>query len=634
MNKILNTTGAAVLALLTAAGALTSCSDDTLDTNPYSRSGVNIVAMGPMPVTRGDQIRISGTRLGQVKAIVFPGAKDKASEVPGTIDVTDFTRVNDEEIKVTVPEFALAGHVTLVTNGGDSIRSLSTVTFVEPVEVESVSPLDNLTAGDIITVKGDYIWNIATATFTDGVVVESAEFLKVNRIEAQIAVPLQAVSGTLTLSDGNESNPTEFTYEVTIKSARADALDRNAADGEEYEFGDTMTVTGECLNLVETVTFPSAIDAGFEVNADGTQLTVQVPEECCSGEVLLTLYSGLKVSTPAYRVPTVEVIALNGSADGLKDVMPGDAVTVKGRNLDRIRELYFPGQDTPADPETAYTVVDPETLTFTVADGMLDGPLRIVQNNSIQIETPSISLKKMGNVVWQGNVPCIGWGGSFGIYTWSGADWDYWTQEVFNQPGVLTLHFDNPSGATVKLTRTGDWSTPFDNLKTHEYAHPDDPSILLVPAGVTEASFEVTADDIAGIQASGFTFYGDGFTLTMIEYKKGNETSIWSGAQVFGGWEGWQGLAWGGYDWTQVKPGSVLRFYFSINNPGEWAFIGLRHGMDWGSLPNASAYDQIDLTDETSMAFDLPANVLQDIIDNGGMVVVGANITITDITIE
>ena len=634
MNTIFKYISVASLAALTivAPMTLTSCSDDTLDTNPYNRTGVNIVAMGPMPVSRGEQIRISGTQLNKVKAVVFPGAKDIASEERSDIEVYDFQRDGNEEISVKVPELALAGHVSLLTESGETITSLSNISFVEEISIESVSPLTDLSAGDIITVKGDFIWNIASATFTDGVVVESADFLKVNRVEAQIQVPLAAVSGSLVLSDGNEDNPKEFTYDVTIHTATVTSLDKNAENGEEYEFGDFMTIYGNHLNLVESVTFPAGIEMPFEVNADGTEIRVQVPDECCSGEVVLTQYSGLKTNTSSYSVPTVAVYSVNGQADGVKDVMVGDEITLKGKNFNRIREFYFPGESTPS---TAYTLVDPETITFTAYEGMLDGNIRIVQNNSISIETPSISMKKMGNVVWQGNVECVGWSGSFGIYTWSGADWDYWTQEVFTEPGVLTLHFDNPTGATMKLTRTGDWGTPFDNVKNHEYANPDDASILNVPAGVTEVSFDVTADDIAAIKESGFTFYGDGFTLTMIEYKKGNEVSIWSGNMVFEGWSGDQSLAWGGFDWNSVAPDSVIRFYLSINTPGEWAFIGLRHGQDWGSLPNNTAYDQIDLAgDETVVAFDLPANVLDDINANGGMVIVGANITVTDITIE
>ena len=40
----------AMAALVTATG-FTSCSSDDLDTNQYNKSGVNILAFGPMPIT-------------------------------------------------------------------------------------------------------------------------------------------------------------------------------------------------------------------------------------------------------------------------------------------------------------------------------------------------------------------------------------------------------------------------------------------------------------------------------------------------------------------------------------------------------------------------------------------------------
>ena len=49
-------------ALVTAVG-FTSCSNDDLDTNQYNKSGVNILAFGPMPITRGETMRVtSGLR--------------------------------------------------------------------------------------------------------------------------------------------------------------------------------------------------------------------------------------------------------------------------------------------------------------------------------------------------------------------------------------------------------------------------------------------------------------------------------------------------------------------------------------------------------------------------------------------
>jgi hypothetical protein len=620
--------------MLVSSFAFTACNDDDLNTNPYNKSGVNLVAMGPLPVSRLDQIRITGTQLNKVDKIIFP-----AESGVGEVDVTDFTIESDEEIKVTVPDASIPGHLKLVA-GNDTITSLSLLTFVEPIEVTKVSPLDNLNAGDIITVDGEYVYNIATATFTDGVVVEAPEFVYTSRKQVKIAVPKEAVSGTLVLSDGDENDPQEFTYNLTINSAAITSLDRDASAGQMYEFGDQMILKGHNLDLVETVTFPSNIDVPFTVNADGTQITVTVPEDCCSGEVQVTQFSGLKTDSPAYVVPTIAVTSINGvdaTVDGaaLNDLYAGDKVTIKGQYLKRVKEFYFPNAEAPATADQ-YTILNDNTIEFTVPEDMTDGTITLVQNASISVSTMKLSMKKFGDVVWTGNAEFVGWSGNFGIYTWSGDDWTYWTGDVFNAVGTLTLTFTKTSDpAYLKLTRSGDWSTPFDNVASDPRFDASSGALLL-EGDVSSVSFEVTEADLKDIQASGFTFYGSGITLTMIEYSKGGKV-IWSGKFDNTGWGGNQDLAWGGYDWSTVSAGQTLTltgYMTDTSAYGGWGCISLRHGQDWGNLPN-SAGGQLDWgTETTSCSLDLTQDIIDDLVANGGLVITGDNITVTEVSIK
>jgi hypothetical protein len=415
---------------------------------------------------------------------------------------------------------------------------LSLLTFVEPIEVTKVSPLDNLNAGDIITIDGEYVYNIATATFTDGVVVEAPDFVYTSRKQVKIAVPKEAISGTLVLSDGDDNDPQEFTYNININSAAVTSLDRDAAAGQMYEFGDQMILKGHNLDLIETVTFPSNIDVPFTVNADGTQITVTVPNDCCSGEVQLAQFSGLKTNSPAYVVPTVAITSINDvdvTVDGAKipNLFAGDKVTLKGQYFKRIKEFYLPGTDIPASADQ-YTILNDNTLEFTVPEGMIDGTIKIVQNASITIESPTLTMQKMGNVVWQGKVEMVNWGGSFGIYTWSGDDWTNWTQDIFNATGTLTLTFTKTSDpAFFKITRSGDWTTPFDNVKS-DPRFDTDSGALRLEGDVSQVSFDVTEADLKDIQSSGFTFYGSGITLTLIEYRKGSEITVFEPNQDMG----------------------------------------------------------------------------------------------------
>ena len=66
--------------LLLGGSVLTGCDSDELDTNPYNKSGVNLVAFGPCPLTRLDNMRITGTQLNKVDKVLFPQGNSKIDE--------------------------------------------------------------------------------------------------------------------------------------------------------------------------------------------------------------------------------------------------------------------------------------------------------------------------------------------------------------------------------------------------------------------------------------------------------------------------------------------------------------------------------------------------------------------------
>ena len=132
--------------------SLTGCSEDDLDTNPYGKSGVNLVGFGPSPILRTHEIRITGTNMNKVTKVIFPG--------DAIVERSGFNSSDAENIYVNVPDESVPGQIRLVA-GNDTVTSVSKLTFEEPIEVTSVSPTTGLNAGDEITIKGDYVYNIA-----------------------------------------------------------------------------------------------------------------------------------------------------------------------------------------------------------------------------------------------------------------------------------------------------------------------------------------------------------------------------------------------------------------------------------------------------------------------------------------
>jgi hypothetical protein len=603
--------GIAFTALMLASSiGFTACSDDDLDTNPYNQSGVSLVAMGPMPVSRLDQIRITGTKLDKVNKIIFP-AESGINEV----EVTDFTLESNQEIKVTVPDAAIPGHVKLVA-GSDTITSLSLITYVEPITVSKVSPLTDLSAGDIITVDGEFVYNIATATFTDGVVVEAPDFVYTSRKQVKIAVPKEAVSGDLVLSDGDESDPQEFTYNLQINSAEAIALDKDASADEVYEFGDKVTLTGKLLNLVESVDFANYENVYFEVNAAGTQLTTYIPEYATSGTFTLILYSGQRVSSPEYLVPLAEVTSITPN----EELKEGDVVTIAGKNLDRVQTVTLPGNTTLNQGE--FTQSESE-ITFTIPEGMGDGTVTLYQHVNYSVTTDKIKMHQEGEeyAIWTGIIRIGNWDSAMSDLSWGGYDWS----EV-KAGQVLTAYLTMNEGADYAQIRfgNGSWS-----------ALPSTTGEIGIDASDEKISITLTEADIAELQNNGgLVLCGANYTVTKVTLSVLEEV-IWTGTFDNTNWAGNQDLAWGGYDWTTVSAGKTLVVTGFMTNPDDgWGCISLRHGTNWGNLPDPCP-SQIDWApDDTSCELTLTEGILSDIVAEGGLVITGHNITVTKISLK
>lgn len=487
MNKLYRLFTLSLVALLGLS--LTGCSEDDLDTNPYNKSGVNIVAFGPSPILRTQEIRITGTKLASVSSVVFPGEG-------ATVDKSAFNKVDDRDIYVNVPDASVPGQIKLMVGNEVVATSVTPITFKEPITITSVSPTTGLSAGDEVTVKGDYVYNIYQAVFTSGVTgaaVNAEDFTFVSRKEVRFLVPLAAESGVITFNDGADW---EFEYETPLEilPATYGGLSTTTPD-----FGQQIRITGTNLHTVETVMFPGGVTSEFTVSEDHKTITTNVPAETKSGAVTLVLYSGASISTDEIKVPTVTITSFSKT----KDIKVGDVITITGENLNRIATITLPGYGILADDE--YTISG-NTLKFTVPEGMTDGKMVIVQNSFISIE-------------------------------------------------------------------------------------------------------------------QGLMMYSDAA-----------EVPIWAGEFVCSGWAGNQDLAWGGFDWSTVPANSKINFYYKKNNAGAWGCISLRHGQNWGNLPDPIP-GQYDLQeDEGVLSVVFTQAVLDDIIANDGLVITGDNYTLSKVT--
>ena len=612
MNKLYKAFALSVAALVGLT--LTGCSEDDLDTNPYSQSGVNIVGFGPSPILRTHEIRITGTDFGRVTAVAFPGN--------AVVERASFNTSDGQNIYVNVPDESVPGKIRLLSGSDTLATSTSLLTFEEPIEVTSVSPSTGLKAGDEITIKGDYVYNIAEVVFTSGATgapVIAEDFTYVSRREIRLQVPLAAESGVITMNDGADWE-LEWSTPLTITPASYTALGKTLA-----EFGEQITITGENLHTVETVMFAGGVTSDFTVSSDYKTLTTTVPAETKSGVINLVLYSGASLTTDELSVPTLAVTNVSKE----KDLKVGDTVVLTGENLDRITSITMPGHGEMTSSE--YTISG-NTLTFTVPEDMTDGSMVLTQNSFISVTLKFIMhTDSPEQTIWAGEFVCSGWGGNQDL-AWGGFDW---TTVAANSKVSFYFKKNNPGAwGCISLRHGNSWG----NLPAPipgQYDLDEDEGVL----GVIFTQ-EVLDDIIAN---DGLVMTGDNYTLTKVTIPAPvTEVTIWQGSEdLSDGHQPYIGTD-GGIEFSEndVKAGQTVKFYFTTSGAEWWFQVFEGHwdkvlGMygEWkGENPEHAA--------QVAAEGCISLKLTQDMIDAalkqqwwGGIFVVQGNITLTKVTV-
>ena len=598
------------MAALVLAAGFTSCSEDQLDTNQYNKSGVNILAFGPMPITRGATMRLTGTQLNNVKEVLFPEGNQKLT--PATTYISgEFTLQSSEEMTVTIPDQCVPGKLRLVTNDGQTIESASNITFAEEIKASSITP-NPIHPGEVVSIKGDYVWNIGQVVFFDHVTVDAEDFLLNTRSEIQVIVPAEAKTGDVAYNDGSDG-----AENISIGILTIDEIKATGVSNSNPEYGEEITITGENLDLVTSIDFPAVADVPFQVANDGKSVRVTVPDNTVSGSVTLNSASGITTSVDI-AVPLASV----SSTEPVKDVKVGQTITIKGDKLDRIIHLVLPAID---GAFTDFTQTATQ-ITFVVPEGMGDGKVTLVQHENYSVESDKISMYSEApeTTIWAGNFEIGEWNTGLQDLAWGGYDWS--TAQVGQ---VLTVYLTPNMSAGWSQIRIGNGSWA---------ALPGTADVNPLTAEDTKFSVTLTQamiDEL--VNAGGLVICGAYFTVNKITLSILEEV-IWSGNFALGSWAaGMDELSWGRYDWSQVSAGKTLKLYYEVDSSvgyinirfgnGSWAALPSTQG--WGSDGNASPDPS-----ETSIKTVLTADDMDQLLNAGGLVICGAGIICKKVVLQ
>jgi hypothetical protein len=645
MKKIYNVIAIAALGAAAVTPLMTSCSNDDYDTQQY-KGGVNLNVWGPRPVARGGELRFLGSGMDQITSISIPGAGD----------VTDIKVVSGEEIRITVPQTSEEGKVVLHHSGGE-ITSLTELSFTEPISIEEIAPMI-VKPGAVLTISGDYLNLIEEVIFTDNVVVAEDDFITHTRQEISLTVPAEAQTGQIIISDGATPLPnwiySEDEVEIVLPSVE------RVADLSGVKPGETVTFTVKNLDLVKSVVMPEGQEVDFGTEDD--KLTFVLPENVTDGTICMVPASGVKVALATIGVALPEEVV----AEPADNIWSGDVIKFKGVNMELVTSVSFPNVEEAVAPATQSAT----EITVTVPEGTQSGNavLRTASGGAVDV---AISTLKPEAVSYNPNPVALA-----SSLTISGRNLQYVVAVVFNgdtQVGIadpasdsfsLTVPPSLAAGSTsVAFTLTNGESVeaPAIELTAPECAYATGLPEDVILAGTTITLNIVNADKLTGVEVNGtavqYILNGNtlmvqipssaraGSQLTLLS-SNGSisytidvlsedelETVIWDAGWVCSNWGGNQDLAWGGYDWSTVKEGQILRFYITPTMPdGEWWCISLRHGDGWNALPDPipSQYDN----PASPLEVELTQNVIDDLVANGGLVITGSEYQLDKITIQ
>ncbi|MDE5643038.1 MAG: hypothetical protein K2I56_06060 [Muribaculaceae bacterium] len=560
-NKIKNCLLAA-LAVVGTSMALQSCEDDAPE-YPYSSE---LHSFGPSPASRGETIKFIGEGLGKVNKIIFPVG----------VEVTDFVSKSDTEIVCPVPQEAVPGKIRLVM-GGKEIETRSIITFSEPISIESVTAAKpELTAGDEIVVTGEYLYNVATVTFGNNAEVATEDFTKQERHELRLKVPAAAKTGKITFSDG-----ADWTYtteeEFTVRTAEVTGISRT-----DLKEGESVTLTGDNLQLVKAVYFPGDIEAeDYTVALDGKSLTTTVPVGTCSGVITLELHSLDRISSPEFTVPTIEIMSVTPD----RDLVAGQQITVKGKLLDLVSAIEFPGC---AVAYEGWSVnADGSELTANIPAEMVDGKINFIQNSNITVSSESVTMQKNGSEFWKGNFALGGWEANLEVSADVDADMYAAFTQAITSPGKLIIHFEQDTSQgwwQLQPRYRRDWGITFTGVRDNGNS-----GIIETEAGQNTITLNISQEDIDELNGAGWAFSGCYMTITAMEYEDPNASKTFFNCNfALGGWEANLEVSpdldadtYNAFAQAITTPGK-LTIHISQDATQGWWQLQPRYRRDWG----------------------------------------------------
>ena len=356
----------AAFCLIISLAVFTGCDKDD------SSGQVALHAFGPSPVLRGGEISFIGNNLDKVTGVLIPGCSE----------ITTIDRVSATKIKVTVPQEAEEGHVTLKYKGGEIVTK-AMLSYTEPYEITSIAPTDEaVREGNQITITGDYLWNIVAVQYTGNeAIVDAEDFISQERKSIILPVHKAAASGKIKIID-EEGNELYSDQELIVTQPAITGIAPAT-----IKAGAELTVSGTDLDLVESIRFASGTFVLSEkfVSQSATEIVLVVPEDTKDGAIRIIAFSAIESDSEG---ELTMVVPDKLAVKAVGKFKAGEGVEITGDDMDLVTALSF------ADGVEAEFTYSGGKITAIIPATAVDGTITLSTAAGKSVETPAITLVK------------------------------------------------------------------------------------------------------------------------------------------------------------------------------------------------------------------------------------------------
>ncbi|MEG0993563.1 MAG: IPT/TIG domain-containing protein [Bacteroidales bacterium] len=534
----------------------------------------------------GDVITIKGNDLELVEKIRL-GEKNEV----------EFARQDDDLIFV-LPENAADEPVVLITYSGEEVIAANLV-MAMPEQLAIVKGT-GIKGGDLITINGvnmELITDIRFENVENAIVPDSKTTARIT-----VAMPENAHSGELTLNTGSGK-----TVAIMIETLKPIV---ESYDPTNVPAGQAVTLKGSDLDLVTAITFGG--DKTVDVIAtSAVELTVTVPVDAESGEIILTLKNGetvicssLAVEKPeCCYIPVLPEESVNGSSVLIVEVKNGEKLTDVQLNGLSVQYILLGDQLYISIPANANGNTE---LKLISSNGEIAYMIDIIGSNIIET-TVFEGLHNLGNWV---------------NFTLDASALQGLKSGMYMRVFYITNDTNETWWQMKLMSQQAGWPA-LDN-----YSAPNDIMDMGYVAGTVQVlDVSLTDNDVNNLVATGLAIGGHEVTITKITIveERSQAVVIYEGPKDVGNWAGYAEI--GADKFAGAKAGQ--RVVVKTSDVQADAQGSFKSPNGWGEIASGTEY--FDITGD----FELPVTAETLLkLQESGLIIGGKNYIIQSVSLK